>query len=149
MAGFVLLLVFSGVVMKQLGEGALSMELYTLHKSMGALALVLVLARIVYRTVARVRNRWNKASGAHAVHIVLYVAMIVVPLFGWAGVSDFGARGVYFGFQLPMIWPEGTGYASALFAAHAYAAFGMLALVGVHIGIAVEDFVTRGTSASD
>ena len=39
-----------------------------------------------------------------------------------------------FGMTLPAIWPEGAGYAATLFTAHAWLAFSLIALVGVHIG---------------
>ncbi len=39
---------------------------------------------------------------------------------------------------------EGTGYAGLLFSAHAWLAFGLIALVAVHIGIALNDYIQRG-----
>lgn len=148
LALLIMLLVGSGVVMKQLGEGPVSVQLYTLHKSVGALVLALVVLRIVYRLWASVTGRWRSGAGSQAIHYVLYVAMLLVPLLGWAGVSDFGARGILFGYSLPMIWPEGAGYADMLFAAHAWLSFGLLALVTVHIGVALEDYVMRGRAGS-
>jgi cytochrome b561 len=65
-----------------------------------------------------------------------------VPLLGWAGISDFGAREIFPGYSLPPIWPEGTGYDMLLLQFHAYFAFGLLALVALHIGIAMEDYMT-------
>jgi cytochrome b561 len=67
----------------------------------------------------------------------------VVPLLGWAGISDFGAREVAFGIVLPPIWPEGAGYDEILLRVHAYAAFA-LALVTLHVGIAIQDTTTAG-----
>ena len=148
LAVFVMLLVTSGIVMKQLGEGPVSDQLYTLHKTAGATALLLIVLRIAYRLWASITGRWRSGAGSQAIHYILYVAMLLVPLLGWAGVSDFGARGIVFGYSLPMIWPEGAGYADRLFAAHAWLSFGLLALVTVHIGVAVEDYVMRGRAAA-
>jgi cytochrome b561 len=143
-AGLVALLVITGVTMKQIGEGPAADQLYTLHKTIGALALFIIVSRLAYRVGAMLRGRWRRSSGEHAIHAVLYAVMLIVPLFGWAGVSDFGVRGILFDYSLPAIWPEGAGYADALFAAHAYAAFGFLALVSLHIGIAMDHYVKRG-----
>lgn len=148
LAVFVMLLVTSGVVMKQLGEGLVSQQLYTLHKTVGAMALLLIVMRIAYRLWASITGRWRSGAGSQAIHYILYVAMLLVPLLGWAGVSDYGARGIVFGYSLPMIWPEGAGYAEKLFAAHAWLSFGLLALVTIHIGVAVEDYVMRGKAAA-
>jgi cytochrome b561 len=148
LAAFVMLLVMSGIVMKQLGEGPVSQQLYTLHKSAGAIALLLVVMRIAYRLWTSITGRWRSGSGSQAIHFVLYVAMLLVPLLGWAGVSDYGARGIVFGYALPLIWPEGAGFADTLFAAHAWLSFGLLALVTIHIGVAVEDYVMRGKAAA-
>jgi cytochrome b561 len=69
---------------------------------------------------------------------------VVVPLIGWAGISDFGAREIMPGYSLPAIWPERAGYADLLFKLHAYLAFALLALVAVHIGVAMQDYMMRG-----
>ena len=77
-------------------------------------------------------------------HWGLYAVVIGVPLLGWAGISDFGAREVAFGIVLPPIRPEGAGYDEILLRIHAYAAFALLALVALHVGIAIQDTMTAG-----
>jgi len=141
-AALVLALVASGVIMKQLTEGAVADTLTSLHKLIGALTLTLVLVRLSYRAVGL-----EPAAGVTyrrpTVHWMLYGIIIVVPLLGWAGVSDFGAREVMFGYSLPAIWPEGAGYSDLLLAVHAYLAFALLGLVALHIGNALQDYMTR------
>jgi cytochrome b561 len=144
----VLAMLVSGVLMKQLGGGPLADTLYTLHKTSGAAILVLVLLRLGYRLVLQARGRWQRGAGRHPVHAVLYAGLILVPLLGWAGVSDFGARGLFLGLSLPAIWPEGAGHADGLFLAHAVLAFAMLGLVVVHIGMALNDYIQRGGQRS-
>ncbi len=146
-AAFVLLLVMSGVVMKQMGPGPLTDNIYVLHKFSGALAFLLIVLRLGYRIVARLSGRWLSASGGQAIHRVLYAVMLLVPLLGWAGVSDYGARSLWFGLSLPAIWPEGAGHADILFLAHACLAFGLLALVVIHIGSALDTYIHRSTNA--
>jgi cytochrome b561 len=142
-ATLIVFMVASGITMKQLGSGAVMEFLFTLHKTTGALIVVLVLARFAYR-ILRPNPEWRPdAHRRPFIHWLLYALMIGVPLLGWAGISDFGARGILFGLSLPAIWPEGAGWADFLFEAHAYAAFGMLVIVALHIGMAVQDHMTR------
>lgn len=140
----VLALFVTGVLMKQIGEGALVDALYTFHKTAGATLFLLVLGRLAYRLLAQIAGRWRRGAGSRLVHGLIYACLVAVPLLGLAGVSDFGARGVYFGLSLPGIWREGAGDYPWLFLLHAWLAFGMIALVGVHIGLALSDYIQRG-----
>jgi cytochrome b561 len=148
-AVLVLFMVTSGVTMQQLGEGPVADTLFEVHKTTGVLALAVVLLRLCYRV-------FRPDPGAHAesyrgpfLHWVLYAVLILMPLLGWAGISDFGSRGILFGLQLPAIWPEGAGYATLFFETHAYLAFGLLALVALHIGIAIQDHMMRARDSSE
>jgi cytochrome b561 len=133
-------MVSSAVIAKQLNDGPWSDMLLTLHKTAGALTLAVVFLRLCYRVLS-----WRSGSGPSRgwLHWLLYAVIVLVPLAGWAGISDFGARDVLGGFKLPAIWPEGAGYADFLFTFHAYLAFGLLALVAVHIGVAMGDYMLR------
>jgi len=146
-AALALLLFCGGVLMKQIGDGPLADALYTLHKVAGASLLILVLVRLCYRLVARFTGRWRAGAGSRFFHGLLYAGLILVPLLGWAGISDYGARGVYFGLSLPAIWPEGFGWSGGLFQAHAWLAFTLFGLVALHLGLALGDYVRRGARA--
>ncbi len=142
-AALIVFMVASGITMKQLGSGPAMDFIFTLHKTTGALIVILVLARFAYRII-RPNPEWRPETHRRPfIHWLLYALLIVVPLLGWAGISDFGARGIFFGLSLPAIWPEGAGWADFLFESHAYAAFGMLVIVALHIGMAVQDHMTR------
>jgi cytochrome b561 len=142
-AAMIVFMVASGVMMKQLGSGALMDFVFTLHKTAGALIVVLVLGRFFYRML-RPDPAWRPEQYRRpGLHMLLYALLLVVPLLGWAGISDFGARGIFFGLSLPSIWPEGAGWATVLFELHAYAAFLMLFIVALHIGMAIQDHMTR------
>ena len=147
-AALVLAMFVSGVLMKQIGEGALADQLYTFHKTSGASILVLVMVRLIYRVAAHLAGRWSPGAGSHAIHGVLYGGLILVPLLGWAGISDYGARVIYFGWSLPAIWREGAGDAGWLFTSHAVSAFLLVACVAVHIGVALGDYIERGGNRS-
>jgi cytochrome b561 len=141
-AALVLLLFVFGIVMTQIGGGPVADALYSAHKMMGVAVIALLLARLAYRGAASLSGRWRGEPG-RLVHWLIYGLGLVVPLLGWAGVSDFGARGVFFGLSLPAIWPEGAGHAAWFFPAHAWLAFALMVLVLIHIGLAVSDYVTR------
>jgi cytochrome b561 len=73
--------------------------------------------------------------------------MVLVPLLGWSGVSAFGSREILPGLVLPEIWPQNGEQSDVLFLIHAYAAFSLLALVALHIGVAMQDYMMRADEA--
>jgi cytochrome b561 len=107
------------------------------------IALAVVLMRLAYRIAQGWINPQPSRPSRTLLHWLLYAVVIIVPLLGWAGISDFGSREILPGVTLPAIWPERVGYADALFLFHAYLAFGLLALVALHIGIATQDYMMR------
>lgn len=141
-AGLVFLMVAIGVVMKQLSEGETAEALLLVHKSLGALTLTLVVLRVLYRMSGR--EQVPPGARRPTVHWLLYLLLIAIPLFGWAGASDFGMRELLLGYHLPQIWPRDSGFGDLLLSLHAWLAFGMLALVALHIGNALQDYMMRG-----
>ena len=122
-AGLIFGMVGSGVIAKQLGGGPVADTLFSLHKAAGSFTLVFVLLRICYRLVQTI----PPAKEPHRrpfLHWTLYGVVVLVPLLGWAGISDFGAREIFPGYSLPAIWPEGAGYDEILLQYHAYLAVG-------------------------
>jgi cytochrome b561 len=132
----------SGVIAKQLGGGPVANTLMSLHKLTGVAILVLIVTRLVYRWTRPMAEWRLQAHRRPVLHWTLYGVAILVPLLGWAGISDFGAREVFGGITLPPIWPEGAGYDMLLLQYHAYFAFALLGLVALHIGIAMQDYMT-------
>jgi cytochrome b561 len=147
-AVLVLFMVASGVTMKQLGTGSVADTLFNVHKTTGVLVLAVVLLRLMYRFVMPDPGSGREDYRRPLLHWILYAALIAMPLLGWAGISDFGSRGILFGLELPSIWPQGAGYVDFLLETHAYLAFGMLALVALHIGIAMQDHMMRARDAA-
>jgi cytochrome b561 len=145
-AALVFVMVSSGVIAKQLDSGEVASTLLTLHKTTGILTLVVVVMRLIYRVTRFDPVGSPRRDRRPVLHWMLYGTILLVPLLGWAGVSDFGARGLLFGYSLPAIWPEGAGYADLLLQMHAYIAFALLALVAFHIGAAMQDYMTQGRS---
>ena len=91
----------SGVIAKQLGGGAVADMLMSLHKLTGALTLVVVVARLVYRATLSMPEWRLQAHRRPALHWMLYGIAVLVPLLGWAGISDFGAREIFPGLFAP------------------------------------------------
>jgi cytochrome b561 len=147
----VVFMVASGVMAKQLGDGAVANLLFSLHKLTGALTLGLIVLRLCYRLVRSLPRSSDQPRSRPLLHWTLYLIIMLVPLLGWAGISDFGAREIFPGYSLPAIWPEGAGYDELLLQWHAYFAFGLLALVALHIGVAIHDYMTghRSGHAAD
>jgi cytochrome b561 len=133
-----------GIVMSMRGEANLwddlTNTLYNTHKLVGLLALIVVALRIVSR--ARITTPpyppdmpRPMVMGAHAVHGLIYVLLVLVPLLGWAGVSAFPALPTIGGWQVPGLpfVPQDPAVASQIFQAHAAAALLLTALVLLHI----------------
>jgi cytochrome b561 len=138
----VFFMVASGVTATQLGEGPVADFLFKLHKLTGAVTLAIVLLRLIYRLARSLPPPQNRSWSRPVLHWTLYGIVILVPLLGWAGVSDYNKREVLFGYSLPSIFPEGAGYGTNMLYLHAYVAFVLLALVALHIGAAMHDYMT-------
>ncbi|MBM3529622.1 MAG: cytochrome b [Alphaproteobacteria bacterium] len=141
-AVLIVFMVSTGVIAKQLSGGPAADLLFGLHKLFGAVTLAVLALRVGYRLFRSLPPHADQPQSRPMLHWTLYAVVILVPLLGWAGVSDFGARDAAFGIVLPAIWPEGLGYDALLLKWHAYAAFALLALVVLHIGIAIQDYMT-------
>ena len=81
-----------GLIMEHIPNVHVRIPLVQLHGSLGITVLVFSLLRIVWRLTHRPPPLdahlagWERAS-AHAVHILLYVGMIAMPLIGWSILS--------------------------------------------------------------
>ena len=138
----IVFMITSAVIAKQLNDGPVSDMLFTLHKLTGLLTLTVVLLRLCYRVVQWMWEPRQPGRRRPVLHWIMYCTVILVPLLGWSGVSAFGSREILPGFVIPEIWPKGVG-ADMLLMLHAYAAFCLLALVALHIGIAMQDYMMR------
>lgn len=117
-------------------------RLYTAHKTFGAVVLGLVVLRIVVRltrgtpapdpSLARIQ-----VIAAEAVHGLIHLALLAVPILGWLGVSAYGAREILGGLSLPEILAKNEATAKVLLGLHGWAAFGLAALVTAHFGAAL------------
>lgn len=126
------------------------MKTYALHKSLGVTVLAIFLVRFIWR-------RWGEITPtplpapvlaqwlARAVHALLYLAMVAVPLSGWWYNSAAGFPLQIFGlFNLPHLVAADPQIKPIAHAAHMVAIWSMLGLVGLHVAGALRHhFIDR------
>jgi cytochrome b561 len=135
-------MVASGVLAKQLDGDPIADVLFGLHKLTGVLTFLTVVLRLIYRVAGGIPKSRTQPHRRPVLHWLLYAVVFTVPLLGWTGASDYNIREIVGGYSLPAIWPQDSGYGDLLLHAHAYFAFTLLALIALHIGIAIKDYMT-------
>lgn len=102
-------------------------------------------------TLVRALNRWRSTLAdtighcplwqrlmAHGLHGALYVALLALPLLGWALTNARGhAVPLPLGLALPNLIGKDLDLADTLEDAHAYLAWGLAAAVGMHVAAAL------------
>jgi len=120
--------------------------LVSLHLSIGATIVVLMALRLVWRLVhgvppSIVVAAWQRRA-ASAVHALLYLALIMMPLAGWAWASSKPWPVSLFGlFELPPLVPANWPYRRLAAVVHSNGAWVILALVAVHALAALHHHV--------
>ena len=145
----VLFIIPAGIAMANLPDGDLKNALYTLHRSTGALVLVLMLIRLAYRLVNGVPapeptlTAWQRIV-SHVVHLGLYALLIAQPIIGWVATSAYGAQiSVYGLFTLPALVAKDEALAKPLFLVHELIGFAIAGLLVMHIGAALYHYFIR------
>jgi cytochrome b561 len=113
--------------------------LVTLHKTLGALILLVMLVRVINRLTHH-PPAWPATIGALEGKVVvfselsMYAMLLVQPLLGWAMVSAAGGPVVVFGsLRLPRIAPFDAQLFWILRQAHSVVAYLLLAAIAAHI----------------
>lgn len=146
-AACVLTIIPVGVLMNM--DLAISGPLYNFHKSLGIVILVLMTWRILYRIFAGAPAaeptlaRWQKAVSS-AVHGLLYVALLAMPILGYLANSAYGEHGTatpFFGlFSIPPAIAPNEALSNSLFTIHKYLGFVVAALAAMHIAAALQHY---------
>jgi cytochrome b561 len=125
------------------------LPLIAVHKSLGAVILILVVIRLA------VRWRYGAPAlpanlpapmklAAELSHYILYALMIVMPLLGWGMLSAANYPVVLFGgLHLPMILPQSDSLHTVLWNAHFTLAFVFFATVLLHLAAALFHGLVR------
>jgi cytochrome b561 len=123
--------------------------LYSAHKSIGFVLLILLLLRALVRLTAGAPSPepslapWQRRVAA-ANHAGLYALLLVVPLLGWLGTSLFPALEVFGVVSLPSISPPNRAASDTVFTLHRLAAFLLVTLIALHIAAALHHrFIRR------
>lgn len=123
-------------------------SLYTSHKLIGMIFLVLILARLAYRLVhgapadEPTLNVFEKIA-SHITHWTLYALLLLVPMLGWLGISYYDARDIFGLFSIPALTAKDTDFAEKIFVLHKWGAIAVIVLAGMHIGAALMHYVVK------
>ena len=148
MALCILAMLFIGVGMVSTIEPKY-LTLFSIHKPLGMLILILALIRLVVRLCYHVPPLPPDLPkllklGARLSHYALYALMIAMPLIGW-GMLSAAAYPVklWNGLYLPSILPQSDSLHTALWNAHFYLAFAFYGLILMHIAAALFHALVR------
>jgi cytochrome b561 len=127
------------------GRSEIGGILYGLHVSLGVLAILFMVARLVVRQASprpAVKGSRSAQRLAGAVHGLLYLLALTVPLLGYAMDLAYGGVPALFGIAMPNFgWlaPAGTQHPAAetLYYLHSYGGHVLALLVGAHVAAAV------------
>ncbi|MBD0275378.1 MAG: cytochrome b, partial [Acetobacteraceae bacterium] len=121
----------------------------SLHKSIGLALIFVVLLRLGWRLTggkggAHPGNNDSLALAAKAVHGMLYLALLAVPLLGWLHLNSKGIEVRMFGIPMPMLADPDRDLSRLLFQAKRWLSYGMLSAIGFHATAALaHHFVFR------
>ncbi|PJG47073.1 cytochrome B [Sphingobium sp. LB126] len=142
MAALILTMLFIGVGMVSTVGSAYS-ALLEIHRPIGAALFMLVILRLAIRLATGappLPADLPKAQQfvAKASHLLLYAAMLTMPLIGWAMLSAGGLPIVLTkALSLPAILPHDLRYYFALRALHTIIALAFFTLILAHLGAAL------------
>ena len=117
-------------------------DAFNLHKSIGMTVLLLMLVRISWRARHRPpplmpMPRWQ-AQLAQAVHVLLYVCLIVQPLSGYLGSAFSGYPVRFFGVVLPAWAPKHDMLKDAFSVVHLVNSWVLVGALALHVAGTVK-----------
>jgi cytochrome b561 len=136
--------------MEDLPNSPRKIEIYKLHKSVGLTVLALMTLRIAWRAIDRRRPRppvmpaWQQRA-ADTSHLVMYFALMAMPLSGWLYNSASGFPLKWFElFRVPALSGSDATLKAVAGAVHEYTAVVLAVLAGVHVLAALKHhFIDR------
>lgn len=150
----IVLLIFAafplGLYMHDLPLSPHKLRLYSYHKWIGIIVLLLAVIRVYWRATHRPpampenMAKWEILA-AHAMHFALYLLIFVIPISGWLMSSAKGFPVVLFGvLPLPDLVGKNKELGDALLEVHKILNFLMFGLVLAHISAALKHhFIER------
>ncbi len=142
-AAFVLVTVIIAWSVESIDDGDPKGAALALHKSIGTVIFVLACVRSTWRLTHPAPAHPHDLSSfqrraAAAVHFLLYVATLTMPVTGYISVAARGRETRVFGlFDLPQWVPLDRSLSRIAEAAHDYSQYALYALVIAHVGAAL------------
>ena len=135
-----------GFSFADMAEGSERGQLFTWHRTVGALILVLVLARLTYRMVNPPPPyppdlpRWERIAGTwnHRLFYLLLIAMPIVGVISASGLVPGSTLPLLGGIALPKVPGISRELGEKLGDVHAAAAWLLIALIVVHAAAALK-----------
>jgi len=150
MAALMIGLIGLGLYMTAQPDGDPKWGLYDLHKSLGVLVFGLFLLRVFWRLTSPppalpASMNGLEAFAAHAGHLLLYAAMLMLPVTGYLDSAFGGYHISVFGlFDIPMLLEKNKPLFELTVQAHRWIAYGLGLLVLAHAGAALKHhFIQR------
>ena len=133
-----------GVYVHEMALSPLKLQLVSYHKWLGVTIFLLTVIRLAWRGIhvppplPETIPLWQQRA-AHALHLLLYVLLLAIPLSGWLMSSAKGFPVVYLGLvQLPDLVGKDKALGELLTEVHEMLNFGLLVLVALHIAAALK-----------
>lgn len=132
-----------GLTMGSVNYGIPRHNVYDLHKSLGLLILLLAVGRIIWRFASLppealdTHAAWERTL-AKAAHAFLYFAMFAMPLSGWLMSDAAGRPPTFFGLAVPRLLQNSDELRGLFGIAHALIAYGLIAVIGLHVAGALK-----------
>lgn len=155
-AGAVLLSLASGLTLGFLGfdrtlellGNTLTNLLYTSHKTLGVVILLLMTLRIITRLAFVVPDHVPPLNAferivSTSVHHLLYLALIIMPLLGWTATATGGFPVEFFHWHLPGFIGENEQLSEQLFMWHGRLGLLILGLVVLHVAGALFHWIIK------
>jgi cytochrome b561 len=143
--GIALLATFSfGLYMVELPFSPQRLKQYNWHKWAGMTILLLSAIRLLWRLTHKppalpASTPAYQRLTSSVTHKLMYVLFFVIPLAGWAYSSALGFPIVLYGvIEMPDLVSRDQELAQTLKLIHQYSAFGLAALVAIHIAAALQ-----------
>jgi cytochrome b561 len=114
------------------------MEIYSLHKSLGVVALIFIFIRIInllFKKPPALPTTMNKIeiTLAHLGHLSLYLLMIVVPLSGYLMSNSSGYPVHLFAIEMPILMSANFKFAALFHEVHEISANLLILVLAFHI----------------
>jgi cytochrome b561 len=147
----VILMIPEGMTMKRLiAEGPTRDYLYTLHEAIGALVLIVMIARLARRLIFGVPAPERtlppgERDASLAAQYALYLLLLIVPVLGWLGTNAYGDPVSVFGlFNFPALLGKDVPLSDRIFVWHLAGGLLIAAIVAAHAAAALyHHFVKR------